>query len=271
MTDFENFLVEKVDEWAIFAPDKISNGVKYALYGGGKRIRPTCYLQAYSLFDTPDESAYYFALGIECFHNFTLVHDDLPCMDDDDIRRGKPSCHKVFGEGQAVLVGDALMNLAYSYILKAISLAKNKSAFLSAALRFSALVGGEGLIGGQSVDISPETQITEQTLKYIYKHKTCDLIQASVACGAVCAGADSSNVYMLDRFAYYYGCVFQLTDDILDKDKNEKNSILSLMDEQSARNVSEHYVACAKNALGGVKADVSYFYSLLEKTVNRTK
>ena len=271
MTDFENFLVKNVDDWAKDVTEKIAEGVKYCLYDGGKRIRPNCFLQSYAMFANPDESAYYFALGIECYHNFTLVHDDLPCMDDDDMRRGKPSCHKVYGEGQAVLIGDALQNLAYTYILKAISLAESKDRAIRAATLFNSLVGGEGLIGGQSVDIDENTVIDENTLKFIYKHKTCDLIEASIVCGAVMAGADEKNVKLLSDFAYYYGCVFQLTDDILDKDKNEKNTVMALKSEKEARQLVDDLVTAAKDTLLFVKSDVKYFISLLENTVNRKK
>ena len=164
MNDFENFLIRNVDDWTKGVTEKIAEGVKYCLYGGGKRIRPNCFLQSYAMFRNPDESAYYFALGIECYHNFTLVHDDLPCMDDDDMRRGKPSCHKVYGEGQAVLIGDALQNLAYTYILKAISHSESKDRAIRAATLFNSLVGGEGLIGGQSVDIDDSTLIDRKSV-----------------------------------------------------------------------------------------------------------
>lgn len=271
MTDFENFLIRNVDEWAKNVPEKIAEGVKYYLFAEGKRIRPQCFLQSYAMFGQPDESAYCFALGIECYHNFTLVHDDLPCMDDDDIRRGKPSCHKIYGEGQAVLIGDALQNLAYTYILKAISLAENKDRAIRAATLFNSLVGGEGLIGGQSVDIDENTVIDENTLKFIYKHKTCDLIEASIVCGAIMAGADQKKIKLLSDFAYYYGCVFQLTDDILDKDKKEKNSILTIKSEKEARQLVDDLATAAKDTLLFVKNDAGYFISLLEKTVNRKK
>lgn len=271
MIDFEQFLGDEIEKWSGGVTDTIAGGVKYVLSSGGKRVRPNCFLSAYSAFSAPCEAAYYFALGIECYHNFTLVHDDLPCMDDDDYRRGKPSCHKVYGEGQAVLIGDALQNLAYTYILKAIALAADKNRAITAAEKFNTLVGGEGLIGGQSVDIDEKTVWNEKTLGFVYKHKTCDLFEAAIACGAIMSGADDKSVDALSRFAYYYGCVFQLTDDILDKDKKEKNSFLSINSESDAESVLLDLTEKATTVLKSLDNKIDFFNDLLKKTVKRTK
>lgn len=249
----------------------ISDGVKYVILDGGKRIRPMIFLSAAELFSAPCESAYFFALGIECYHTFTLVHDDLPCMDDDDFRRGKPSCHKVFGEGQAVLIGDALQNLAYIFILKSIEASDSPVRALKAAGLFGSYSGAVGLISGQSADIDEKTPTDDKTLEYIYRHKTCDLFCASAAAGAVLGGGTENETELLTEFALNYGYVFQITDDLLDRNKNESRTVLKNHSEQEIFVLLDNYVKKAERALYLLNKDTTFFENLLKRTLNRRK
>lgn len=271
INSFEAFLRDKVLEKTAGAPQKIADGIKYCLFDGGKRLRPSSLIAAAEMYSEADESVMYFAAAVECYHNFTLVHDDLPCMDDDDMRRGKPSCHKVYGEGQAVLIGDALLNLAYCFILESISLARDFRTALYAAQKFCYLSGAEGLIGGQSADIDAECQNTAENIDYIYKHKTGDLFCASIAAGAMLGGADDEQVAAMEKFAYCYGNLFQLTDDLLDENKNELHSALKCMDRDQAVKLAAEYARKAKAYLDKSGKTCDFFRELLEKTLKRQK
>lgn len=270
LSEFESFLSKQIEVNTTDVTPKIAEGIKYCLFGNGKRIRPVLLLAACNLFSEPGENAFFFALGVECYHTFTLVHDDLPCMDDDDFRRGKPSCHKVFGEGQAVLIGDALQDLAYTFILKAIALSDNIQATLKAAEIFNRYVGASGLIGGQSLDIDPDTPDTLEYLKRIHKHKTCDLFCASVIAGALLGGADEKNIEFLHEFAVNYGYVFQITDDLLDTGKNEDRSIFKFTDHDEIHAILTGYADKAANALVLLNKNTEFFDNLLTKTITRT-
>lgn len=269
LSEFEIFLRKQIEINTADVTPKIAEGIKYCLFGNGKRIRPESLLSACRLFSEPGENVFFFALGVECYHTFTLVHDDLPCMDDDDFRRGKPSCHKVFGEGQAVLIGDALQNLAYTFILKAIALSDNKQKALQAAEIFNHYVGASGLIGGQSLDIDYETPDTLEYLEYIYEHKTGDLFCASVVAGALLGGADEKSADLLREFAVDYGYIFQITDDLLDSGKNESRSILKFINYDEIRAILNQYVDKAINALISLDKNTEFFENLLKKTITR--
>lgn len=271
LTRFENFLKEKTEEKIAAAPEKIAAGIRYCLFDGGKRIRPMMLLHSAQMFSAPDKSVYYFAAAVECYHNFTLVHDDLPCMDDDDYRRGKPSCHKVFGEGQAVLIGDALQTLAFSFIADALAVSPDSSHAIEALGKFCDLTGAGGLIGGQSVDIDADNLNSPAAVDYIYKHKTGDLFCAAVVIGALLGGASPEKVDDLSRFAYLYGYIFQLTDDLLDQNKDEYHSILSYATREDIAQKLSDCKAQAELILNKMEEDTGYFYDLLQKTLSRKK
>lgn len=267
---FENFLKTSIDGWKIDVPAQLSKGIEYSLFGGGKRIRPIMFLESYSVFDEINESALQFAAGIECYHTFTLVHDDLPCMDDDDFRRGKPTSHKVFGEGQAVLIGDALQNLAYTFLIRSIKSHKNANKAIEALDAFNRYVGAEGLIGGQSVDIADDSYLSNEMIDFIYRHKTCDLICAAVKCGALMSGASSPDCENLTEFAYHFGYIFQLTDDLLDSGTKEEKSILQLKTKEELNVILNQHIMLAEKHLNKINGNISFFRKLLQNTVNRT-
>ena len=217
-----------------------------------------------------DTIAFNFATAIELFHTFTLVHDDLPCMDNDDVRRGRPSCHKVFGEGQAVLAGDALQNLSYNYILSAIACSGNDQNAVNAATEFNRYMGADGLHGGQCIDIQENSVVDAELINYIYTHKTCDLICASMVCAAIATGANSADIEYIREYAYNFGYIFQIVDDLLDKNNlgKEKN-ILSVMTESDARTIIMECQRKASAAISKLPQNTEFFITLLNKSIER--
>ncbi len=215
-----------IEEWISGAVDNagfeapLYSAVKYVFSTGGKRLRPLMFLEAYRLGGKEiDESVKDFAVGIECLHQYTLIHDDLPCMDNDDLRRGKPTCHKMFGEAIALLAGDALLNLSFTLMLKS---AQNNPEAAKAAYEFSLLAGGAGVIGGQVKELS--TEDFEAQIEDIYSKKTCYLMWAAVLSGAIMGGLDSKRINALKEYCMNFGFAFQVYDDLMDE--IEKGSVL---------------------------------------------
>ncbi len=207
-----------IEKWIADAIDKASfdepllSAVKYVFSTGGKRLRPLMFLEAYALGgNEPNEAVMNFAVAIECLHQYTLIHDDLPCMDDDELRRGKPTCHKKFGEAIALLTGDALMNLAFTLMLNA---AKNHPKAAEAAYEFSLLSGGSGVIGGQARELCAQDFKSE--IYDIYRKKTCDLIWASVLAGGIMGGLNKKFLDGLKEYCFNFGLAFQIYDDLMD-------------------------------------------------------
>lgn len=266
---FEKFFAEKLNELKSAVPDRLYSGMIYSLNSGGKRIRPSLFLQTYSLFSEPNESAFLFACAIEVYHTFTLVHDDLPCMDNDDFRRGKPTSHKVYGEGQAVLIGDALQSLAFSFISNSIARSSNIEAGVKAFEIFCSYTGANALIGGQSIDIEENLKFDSEMMDYIYRHKTCDLMCASCECAAALAGAGDSEMSALKNFALHYGYIFQLTDDLLDAEKNEKHSALALFSRDQIDSLLDSHKQEAVLQLAKLNGNTEFFDDLLNKTLSR--
>lgn len=251
---FEKFL--KCTSETLDSSRPLTESIIYSLFTGGKRYRPVLLIKAYETFSGKDAdySVYYFASAIESLHTYSLVHDDLPCMDDDDYRRGKLTCHKKFGEDIAVLTGDALLNLAYEFIHKAIVESNYNKNFIDAFGVFSMLTGARGLIDGQVADLNFSKQnATINDVEYIFRHKTCDLIVASIACGALLAGASDDVVEKAIEYAYNFGFAFQIADDILDGESDDGCSILHVVDESKAKELLADYTQKAINALNGIE------------------
>ncbi|MGL4772652.1 MAG: polyprenyl synthetase family protein [Clostridium sp.] len=187
----------------------------YSIKIGGKRIRPILLLLVYNMYKGSYKEVMEMAAAIEMIHTYSLIHDDLPCMDDDDLRRGKPTNHKVYGENIAVLAGDALLNESMNIMFKH-SLENGVNA-LRASKIISEAAGAEGMIGGQVVDIISEgKKITIDELKYMHAKKTGALIKASIVAGGILGGASDENIEMLATFGEKLGLAFQIKDDILD-------------------------------------------------------
>lgn len=192
--------------------------MNYSLHAGGKRLRPILLLESNRLSGGTIEKALPFACAIELVHTYSLIHDDLPAMDNDDLRRGVPTSHKVFGEAQAILAGDGLLNLAYETLLDAVE----DPLSLAAARTLARASGSRGMIGGQSLDVSTEGRTIDlETLTCIHLNKTTRLIQSALEAGALLANADEQSVRLFGRFGFHLGMAFQIKDDLLDIEGDE--------------------------------------------------
>ena len=204
-------------------PVSIHTAMRYSVFAGGKRIRPILCLEAARIFEPdiqPDASpAMHAACAIEFIHTYSLIHDDLPALDNDDLRRGKPTCHKQFGEATAILAGDGLLTLAFQVIGESPTSAERTLAALQEVSSAAGTV--KGMVGGQVADLESEGKRVEpQTLEYIHRSKTAALIRASVSTGAISAGAGIADVARLRKFGETIGWAFQVTDDILDVEES---------------------------------------------------
>ena len=196
-------------------PATIHRALRYSLLSGGKRLRPLLCCAASEACGGTARSALPAACAVEMIHAYSLIHDDLPCMDDDDLRRGKPTSHKMFGEGIAVLAGDALLTEAFAVLATAKPRARYHGSDLVTELARAA--GSRGLIAGQVADLEAEgRQPSEPALYFIHAAKTGMLLRASLKLGAMCAGGTKAQVAALDRFGFALGLAFQIQDDILD-------------------------------------------------------
>jgi len=200
-------------------PSSIHQAMRYSVFAGGKRIRPILCIETARIFRPDIAAALHPACAIEMIHTYSLIHDDLPALDNDDLRRGKPTCHKKFGDAIAILAGDALLTLAFETIgatpvepAQCVAMVKEVS---------SAAGTVNGMVGGQVADLEAEGQrIEPEMLEYIHRSKTAALIRASVTAGALCAGAGVDDVARLRRFGETIGWAFQVTDDILDVEES---------------------------------------------------
>jgi geranylgeranyl diphosphate synthase, type II len=198
-------------------PDTIYAAMRYSLLAGGKRLRPILCLASCELIGDNVDLAMPMACALEMIHTMSLIHDDLPAMDNDDYRRGKLTNHKVYGEDIAILAGDGLLAYAFEYIATQTQ-GVSADRVLKAIANLARAVGAEGLVGGQVVDLESEgkTDISIETLTYIHNHKTGALLKSAVVCGAILAGATESEIEKLAKFAHNIGLAFQIIDDILD-------------------------------------------------------
>ena len=204
---------------------EVSEAMNYSVRLGGKRLRPMILNETYRMFGGRGKAAEPFMAAIEMIHSYSLVHDDLPAMDNDELRRGEPTTHKVYGEAMAILAGDGLLNLSFETALKAFELEpENKN--IPEALRVLFNKSGlYGMLGGQSVDVKNEKALTDPDIKeleFIYQNKTSRLIEAPAMTGAILAGASREDVDGLERMAKALGLAFQIKDDILDVEGDEK-------------------------------------------------
>jgi geranylgeranyl diphosphate synthase type II len=200
-------------------PKSIHEAMRYSVFAGGKRVRPILCLESARIFSTEIEAALEPACAIEFIHTYSLIHDDLPALDNDDLRRGKPTCHKKFGEAIAILAGDGLLTLAFETIGAARVDATLRVAMLTEVAKSAGTT--HGMVGGQVADLEAEGKaVGPETLEYIHRSKTAALIRAAITVGAICAGAASEDVARLRRFGETIGWAFQVTDDILDVEES---------------------------------------------------
>lgn len=222
-------------------PSLVHEAMRYGVLTGGKRFRPILLLASAEACGAKPEDALFPAVAVELVHAYSLIHDDLPCMDDDDWRRGKPSCHKKFGEAYAVLAGDALLTFAFE-ILGRVKPAGRSQKLIQALTH---AIGTSGMIGGQVMDKLYEGESVDlPTLSYIHVHKTGQLIRACCQLGALCADAHSDIELALVRFGEYLGFAFQIIDDIIDRD-----GYVKLMSVEEARKDARELIQKANEQL----------------------
>lgn len=198
-------------------PDTIYDAMRYSLLAGGKRLRPILSLASCEAVGGNADLAMPIACAVEMIHTMSLIHDDLPAMDNDDYRRGKLTNHKVYGEDIAILAGDGLLAYAFEYIATQTT-GVSADRVIKAIAHLAQAVGADGLVGGQVVDLESEgkADISVETLTYIHNHKTGALFKSAVVCGAIMGGATELEIAKLSKFAHNIGLAFQIIDDILD-------------------------------------------------------
>lgn len=215
---FRKVIDEHLDKCInVIYPEKIYESMKYSLLAGGKRLRPVIACEVACALGVAIEDILPTACAIEMLHCQSLIHDDLPCMDNDDYRRGKLTNHKVFGESTAVLAGDALLSFAPKLIIDKTPKSVSPEKIINVLREFFIAAGVDGIISGQVVDIDSEhKKISKDTLSFIYEYKTAKLFKLAVRAGAILAGTSEKQLEDLTKFAEYYGHAFQIYDDILD-------------------------------------------------------
>ncbi len=261
--------------------------MEYNLLAGGKRLRPMLMKETFELFGGNDKVIEPFMAAIEMIHTYSLVHDDLPAMDNDDYRRGRKTTHVVYGEAMGILAGDALLNYAFETAASAFSLYPEKSLEIGKALQVLAKKAGVyGMIGGQVVDVMSEGKsISKDVLDFIHELKTAALIESAMMIGAILAGADESDVQTLERIAKSVGLAFQIQDDILDvtstaevlgkpvlsDEKNEKTTYVTLVGLEHARALVESISNEAIAMLHSLNKKHEFLEMLLTELIHREK
>lgn len=245
----ENFLKKRLEKKGI---SKVDDAMEYSLLAGGKRIRPILLMAAAEAVGSKGYNYLPVACGLEMIHTYSLIHDDLPCMDDDDYRRGRLTNHKVFGEAMAVLAGDGLLTLAFEVMLEQKNVAPE--ALITTVREMAMCAGNFGMVGGQGLDLEFEgRQITPEQLRKLHAGKTGALFIAAIRGGAHLAGASEQELLALTHFADLLGLAFQITDDILDvegdaeelgkpvgsDEKNHKSTYVSLYGLEAAHELAE--------------------------------
>lgn len=208
--------LESIMDSKTYAPNILTKSMKYSLLSGGKRIRPFLFIQTLKSLSVDYKDYINFACAIEMIHCYSLIHDDLPAMDNDDLRRGKPTNHVKFGETVAILAGDGLLNLAYE-TFAAFLMENNNANKIKAVYEIAKSAGIEGMVGGQTLDCIKEGKnVTKDELLYIHKNKTAAIITSSLVSAGYLGNLDEENISLLREFGYNLGMLFQIKDDILD-------------------------------------------------------
>ncbi len=282
LTTFETYAKAYADKLTT-KPQVLGESMKYSLLSGGKRIRPVLALACAETLGLPAREILPFALALEMIHVYSLIHDDLPAMDNDDFRRGKPSNHKAFGEANAILAGDGLLNEAYGICFNE-SMKGEKYALASKFLNECA--GVYGMIAGQSADLyfsSNGKEVTEEDLSYVYEHKTGKLLLAPVAIASILS--DNKYYLPLERFGKLLGRLFQMTDDILDvtgnfdelgksvgKDEKEnKLTCVRLYGLEGAKIRADMCASDCHTVLEGIDGNTEFLHDTIDYVLTRSK
>ncbi|KAJ6916078.1 geranylgeranyl pyrophosphate synthase [Populus alba x Populus x berolinensis] len=272
--DFKSYMLQKANSVnkaldaavSLKEPAKIHESMRYSLLAGGKRVRPVLCLAACDLVGGSESMALPAACAVEMIHTMSLMHDDLPCMDNDDLRRGKPTNHIVFGEDVAVLAGDALLSFAFEHVAVS-TIHVSPLRIVRAIGELAKAIGAEGLVAGQVVDICSEglSEVGLEQLEFIHVHKTAKLLEGAVVLGAILGGGTDEEVEKLRKYAISIGLLFQVVDDILDVTKSsqelgktagkdlvaDKVTYPRLMGIEKSREFAERLLNEAKDMLAG--------------------
>lgn len=256
-------------------PPVIHEAMRYSVFAGGKRLRPVLAITAAEIVGGNPAAVLPAACALELIHTYSLVHDDLPAMDNDDFRRGKPASHKVFGEGMAILAGDALLTLAFEILARSATEGPaSPQRVLRAVQELGVAAGTEGLIGGQVVDLlaSCGAVAGEETLWYMHERKTAALYRAALRIGALVGGGDEDSITRLGEFGRRFGLAFQITDDILDvvgeeeklgkpvgsDGRNRKTTSVSVLGLARAKEEARRQCKLALEILGGFGPEADF-------------
>ena len=299
MVNFQDELKKRTEEiekvLASYLPKEegfartMAQAMNYSVKAGGKRLRPMMILETLRMFGGDEKLAYPFMAAMEMIHTHSLVHDDLPAIDNDDYRRGRLTTHKVYGEAMGVLSGVALLNYAYEVMFTAFDLGKDEKSqarIIKALKIMSHKTGIYGMLGGQSVDVENDGKpMSRELLDYIYENKTSALIQASMMTGAVLGGASPEEVSVIEKAAGNIGLAFQIQDDILDvtstaeelgkpihsDEKNHKTTYVTLMGIQDASRQVAKLSEEAVQLLEGMDKNNEFLFTLVRELVERRK
>lgn len=263
----------------------IFTAMEYSVMAGGKRLRPMLMKESHELFGgTEEEAIGLFMAAMEMIHTYSLVHDDLPAMDNDDYRRGKKTTHKVFGEDMGILAGDALLNYAYEIALEGVQKAAGTKNAVKALHILAKKAGVYGMVGGQAVDVEMTGKpLSEEQLHFIYRLKTGALLEASLMAGAALAGADDESIKKMEEIGRNVGMAFQIQDDILDEtatfeelgkpihsdEKNEKVTYVTIYGIEKAGEEVERLSEDAIEMLQSIDGDSGFLVELVRYLVQR--
>ena len=264
----------------------MAEAMNYSMCAGGKRLRPILLLETFRMFGEDERVAEPFMAGIVMIHTHSLIHDDLPAIDNDDYRRGRLTTHKVYGEAMGVLSGVSLLNYAYETMLGAFDLTSDKDRVIRALKIMSDKTGLYGMLGGQSVDVENDgKEISREMLDYIYEHKTSALIEASMMAGAILGGADEEQTAQIEKAASAIGLAFQIQDDILDvtstsqelgkpvhsDEKNNKVTYVTLFGVEKASEQVQKLSEQAEAVLEGLSSKNKFLTALVMEMASRRK
>ena len=262
----------------------VLEAMNYSVSAGGKRLRPMLMLETYRMFGGTSKVIEPFMAAIEMTHTYSLIHDDLPAMDNDEYRRGRKTTHVVYGEAMAILAGDALLNYAFETAASAFVLDEGNPAIGKAFMILASKAGVYGMIGGQVVDVESEgKEIDADTLKFIHIHKTSALLESAMLIGAVLAGASEQQQRTVELAARELGLAFQIRDDILDvtgntdelgkpvgsDEKNHKNTYVALEGLEKAKEDVKRYSESAIDRLKSLPVRNEFLYELIEELIDR--
>ena len=264
----------------------MAEAMNYSMCAGGKRLRPILLLETFRMFGEDEQLAEPFMAGIEMIHTHSLIHDDLPAIDNDDYRRGRLTTHKVYGEAMGVLSGVSLLNYAYETMLKTFEMTSDADRVIRALKIMSEKTGIHGMLGGQSVDVENDgKEISREMLDYIYEHKTSALIEASMMAGAVLGGADEEQTALIEKAASAIGMAFQIQDDILDvtstsqelgkpvhsDEKNHKVTYVTLFGVEKASEQVLQFSEQAQSILENLSNKNKFLTALIMEMASRRK